>query len=97
MPAPNQRSSQIIEQLSHQGIGALPALTELTQLLSMGTEDSLAGFNYRTAVPLLITHLGDDEVEGRVIVIKTFMKNISNVYVLQILNLKKYPNMRPEL
>ena len=76
MPAPNQRSSQIIEQLSHQGIGALPALTELTQLLSMGTEDSLAGFNYRIAVPRLITHLGDDEVEGKLEKIKTVHKKL---------------------
>ena len=67
MPLPHARNNQIIEQLSHQGIGALPALTELCQMLCMGTEDNLAGFNYRSAVPLLITHLKDDEVEVRVV------------------------------
>ena len=63
MPLPHARNNQIIEQLGATGIGALPALTELCQMLCMGTEDNLAGFNYRQAVPKLITHLKDDEVD----------------------------------
>ena len=63
MPMPNSSHSRLIEQLGHVGIGALPALTDLCQMLCMGTEDNLLGFNYRAAVPLLITHLKDNEVE----------------------------------
>ncbi|CAG5104741.1 Oidioi.mRNA.OKI2018_I69.chr1.g1498.t1.cds [Oikopleura dioica] len=63
MPMPNSSHSRLIEQLGHVGIGALPALTDLCQMLCMGTEDNLVGFNYRAAVPLLITHLKDNEVE----------------------------------
>ena len=63
MPMPNSRSNQILEQLSHQGIGALPGLTELCEMLCMGNEDNLAGFNYRQAVPLLINLLQGTSLE----------------------------------
>ena len=63
MPMPNARSSQIIQQLNHQGIGALPGLEELCEMLCMGNEDNLSGFNFREAVPLLIKLLQDQEVQ----------------------------------
>jgi len=63
MPMPNSRSNQVIEQLQHQGIGALPGLTELCEMLCMGNEENLTGFNYRQAVPLLINLLQDTEIE----------------------------------
>ena len=45
------------------GIGALPGLEELCEMLCMGNEDNLSGFNFREAVPLLIKLLQDQEVQ----------------------------------